>query len=98
MDPLRGIEDTRMSAEGASAALPVGAEAASAPWVGAPACFRRDARRRWALTCLGVDGATLGAAALASMVEAPDGKVHWSFDPWTLAFCVLTLLLFQNRG
>ena len=63
-----------------------------------PAARPRNARRQWALTCLEVDTATLGAACIASMVESRNGGVHWVFSIWTLAFALLTLLLFQNRG
>lgn len=58
---------------------------------------RRSARSRWLLVCLGVDTATLGGAAVASMIGARAGGLAWSFSPWTIVFCVLTVGLFQNR-
>src|SRR5579884_1932110 len=62
-----------------------------------PVARRRAARVQWALACLGVDAATLAGAAVASMVGARAGGLAWSFSPWTVAFCLLTAALFQNR-
>jgi exopolysaccharide biosynthesis polyprenyl glycosylphosphotransferase len=58
---------------------------------------RRNARLRWTMLCLSVDGGTLTAAAIASMVGAREGGLAWSFSGWTLAFALFTLVLFQNR-
>src|SRR5205085_12097071 len=81
-----------------TAALPVLVDDAS-PLEPESACSERpDPRLHWALTCLGVDSATLGAAAIASMVDARGGGLHWSFSAWTFGFVLPTVLLLQNRG
>jgi exopolysaccharide biosynthesis polyprenyl glycosylphosphotransferase len=59
---------------------------------------RRNARLHWLAVCLAVDTATLTAAAVASMVGARESGLAWSFSAWTLAYALLTLALFQNRG
>ena len=99
MNELRGIEVSRMSAEApaVAAALPLPVEDASLE-LAAAAGARRDPRLQWLSTCLKVDGATLGAAALASMLDVRSGSLRFTFDAWTIAFCLLTLLLFNNRG
>jgi exopolysaccharide biosynthesis polyprenyl glycosylphosphotransferase len=94
---LRGIEVTQMSVDAtvAAAPLPPVVDEASLT-VAAPR--RQNAQARWALHCLGVDAATLTAAAVASMVGARAGGIAWSFNAWTVAFCLLTAALFQNRA
>ena len=52
----------------------------------------------WALAWLAVDATTFAAAAGASMVVAAGGVVVWRFDAWTLAFALLSLSLFAQRG
>jgi exopolysaccharide biosynthesis polyprenyl glycosylphosphotransferase len=64
----------------------------------AAAATRRNASARWAISCLGVDATTLTAAGVASMVGAEAGGLVWSFSGWTVAFCLLTGVFFQNRG
>jgi exopolysaccharide biosynthesis polyprenyl glycosylphosphotransferase len=93
------MEVTPMSAD-APTALGAMAEPAAALPLEVAGARRRSGRLRlqWTLTCLGVDCATLGAAAVASMVGANEGGIAWGFSPWTVSFCLLALLLFQHHG
>ena len=88
-----------MSAEAASAVAPLPAvfDDAAPLHVEVAARRRRNARVRWAVACLGIDTVTLAAAALGSMIGAQQGGIAWAFSPWTLAFCLLTIALCQNR-
>jgi exopolysaccharide biosynthesis polyprenyl glycosylphosphotransferase len=103
---LRGIEATPMSAEAQSVVAPLAPALELAPSTEESAPLhievaerrRRDARLNWAAACFATDAVTLAAAAVASMVGAHQGGFAISFSPWTLAFCVLTIALFQNRG
>ena len=99
MEQLRGIDVTPMSAEAPSAVAPLPAFSGDTTplHVEIAARRRRNARLRWASTALGVDVATLAVAAIASMVGAQQGGLTWSFNPWTLAFGVLTVAFFQQR-
>jgi exopolysaccharide biosynthesis polyprenyl glycosylphosphotransferase len=101
MAELRGMDVTPMSAEAptaASALPPVVVDDLTPAHVEVAARRRRNARLHWAATCLTVDSATLTAAAVASMVGAREGGIAWSFSGWTLAYALLTLAVFQNRG
>ena len=98
MEDFRGIEVTQARADVAVPALGAmseGTASATAEW---PAARSRDRRRGFTLTYAGVDGATLGAAAIAAMVDARGGTAHWSLSLWTVSFCLLTVLLFHARG
>ncbi|MHB8471142.1 MAG: sugar transferase [Gaiellaceae bacterium] len=89
-----------MSADAPSAVAPYAppvAEEATPLHLAVSARRRRNAKLHWALTCIGVDAATLGAAAVASMVGTRQGGLSVSFSPWTLAYCALTVVFFQNR-
>jgi exopolysaccharide biosynthesis polyprenyl glycosylphosphotransferase len=96
---LRGIEITPMSAEAPTAVgpLPPLVDDATPLHVEVASRRRRCAQFRWAAVCLAVDAGTLTAAAIASMVGARESGIAWSFSGWTLAYCLLTLALFQNR-
>jgi exopolysaccharide biosynthesis polyprenyl glycosylphosphotransferase len=88
-----------MAADATVVAAPLPAVAEEAPLqVAGIETRRRKAGVQWAISCLGVDAATLAAAALASMVGARAGGLAFSFSSWTLVFCVLTFAFFQNRG
>jgi exopolysaccharide biosynthesis polyprenyl glycosylphosphotransferase len=95
---LRGIEATQMSAQAPAAVAP------PAPLVDEPAAAvghaggqRRNAHRRWALTCLRIDGATLAAALLGAMVVSTPSGLGIRFSGWTVAFIALTIALFHNQ-
>jgi exopolysaccharide biosynthesis polyprenyl glycosylphosphotransferase len=87
-----------MSAQTASAVVPLrpleGTPLEAAPGIGR----RRDTRVRWALTCCAVDATTLAAAAIAAMVVGTPRHLGLAFSSSTVAFCALTLALFHSRG
>jgi exopolysaccharide biosynthesis polyprenyl glycosylphosphotransferase len=91
------MEVTSMSAEAPPVLAPPAVFEGTPPLhVEVAARRRQNARLQWALACVGVDAATLAAAAIASMIGAQHGGLEWSFSPWTLAYCLLTIGLFQN--
>jgi len=59
---------------------------------------RLGPRAAWALACVAVDGTMLVLAALATSVGAYAGGFSAAPTPWTLAFAVLAVTLFQARG
>ncbi|HEX6699565.1 MAG TPA: sugar transferase [Gaiellaceae bacterium] len=54
--------------------------------------------KAWALGCLAVDATMLVVAALATSVGAHAGGFKSAPVLWTIAFGLLTVLLFRNRG
>ena len=100
MDEFRTIEVSQARADIVSAPPLVGLPDGGVSVLSAEpfAITTRDVRRDWLLTRIGVDGATLGAAAIAAMVDAHDGALHWTFSLWTMLFCLLTVVFFHGRG
>jgi exopolysaccharide biosynthesis polyprenyl glycosylphosphotransferase len=93
------MEITQMSAEAPAAIAPVSAPLpSSVPALERSGPKRLRARGLWALTCFSVDGASLAAAAGASMVGAAESSLAWRFDSWTFLFIALTLYLFRSRA